>query len=228
MLRRAMMAGGSGSIAGSIVSKLKLWWTFDNTMTDSVASLTLSPAGTYSAGMKSNCVETVRSSTGATGISGYEASGFSLFGWIYLTSSSSRILLGFSNNRSGGEVIPIDHVSGGIGMNYGNSAGFSSIGRIAAANNTWHFFESSWIPGSGSTGTVRASLNNGTPLTATKDKGTEVAHSFFQLGSIYSYTSSGCNLDEVGFCQGALTAEEISYLYNSGSGKSYAELLSDA
>lgn len=194
-------------------------------MADSKAGLTFTPAGAYSAAKKGNGVDSVKAITGATGISGYEAAGCSFFGWIYPTSATARVLTALSINASGGEIIPFDYVSGGIGANYRNSAGFApGIPRIPAALNTWHFAVVSWIPGPGATGTVSFSLNNGTPLTAVKNKGTEVANQYFQLGSNYSGTVSGAVIDELGFTLGALTADEISYLYNGGAGRAYSEL----
>lgn len=47
---------------------------------------------------------------------------------------------------------------------------------------------------------------------------------YFQLGQQFGSTPTNCGLDEVFFCQAALTDEEILWLYNDGDGRSYFEL----
>lgn len=233
MLRRMMMApasgGGSGGVADSILAKARLWWTFDGSLVDSVASNALAPFSStpaYTQGKKGSAVQTLRASTAGGGVSGFEASGFTLCGWLRLTATNNRVLFGLAVSGPGGEVVAFDNVAGGIGANYRNGAGFATINRIPAANGQWCFFDLSWIPGSGSTGQVFFSLNRANTQAATKNKGSEVSGPYFQLGSIYSSTFSGCDLDEVLFSQGPLTPEELDWLYNAGAGRSYAEVTS--
>lgn len=232
MLRRMMMAtasGGGGGVAESILAKAQLWWTFDGSLVDSVASSTLTPFASttaYTPGKKGNAVQTLRASTAEAVVSGFEASGFTLCGWLRLTDTNSRVLFALAVSGPGGEVVAFDNVSGGIGANYRNGAGFATINRIPAANGQWCFFDLSWIPGSGSTGQVVFSLNRANTQAATKNKGSEVSGPYFQLGSIYSSTFSGCDLDEVLFSQGPLTPDELDWLYNAGAGRSYAEVTS--
>ena len=235
MLRRMMMAGvsggGGGGVAESILAKAQLWWTFDGSLVDSVASSTLTPlaaTAAYTPGKKGNAVQTLRASTAEAVVSGFEASGFTLCGWLRLTATDPRVLFGLAVSGAGGEVVAFDNVAGGVGANYRNGEGFAAINRIPADNGQWHFFDLSWIPGSGSTGQVVFSLNRANTQVATKDKGSEVTGPFFQLGSAHSYTFSGCDLDEVLFSQGPLTPEELDWLYNGGAGRAYSDVASGA
>ncbi len=214
-------------IAASIAAKLKLWWTFDDTGTDSKSGVIVGAAGPYSAAKKANGMAATSAKwSGATGFTGYEAAGMSMFGWVYPTSTASRVLCGLGNNVASGEVVAVDYVSGAMGMNYRNSAGYASLPRLTAAINTWHFFVVSWKPGGGTTGNVEISLNAGTPQIGSKSKGSEVSHSYAEFGSRYSNTAPAAIFDEVGFTLGALTAAEIAYLYNAGAGRAYADLTS--
>lgn len=75
MLRRMMMApasgGGSGGVADSILAKARLWWTFDGSLVDSVASNALAPFSStpaYTQGKKGSAVQTLRASTAGGGV----------------------------------------------------------------------------------------------------------------------------------------------------------------
>lgn len=48
--------------------------------------------------------------------------------------------------------------------------------------------------------------------------------SYFQIGQQFGNVNTNCGLDELFFCQAALTDEEIAWLYNDGDGRSYFEL----
>lgn len=47
---------------------------------------------------------------------------------------------------------------------------------------------------------------------------------YFQVGQQFGPASTNCGLDELFFCQAALTPEEIAYLYNDGDGRTYFDL----
>jgi len=48
--------------------------------------------------------------------------------------------------------------------------------------------------------------------------------SYFQIGQQFGSANTNCGLDELFFCQAALTEEEILWLYNDGNGRSYFEI----
>lgn len=223
------IGGGADPIALAIYNKLFEWWTFNNTGVGSKAGVAYS-SGTslgFAGGKVGDAITTGTRATGVPAVSGFGAAGCSLFGWVRPTTTTSRVLMSMGRNQSGGEIIVIDYVAGAIGAGYRDSVSVGGPSRITAALNTWHFFVVSWKPGVPS-GTIELSLNAGAPGTALKTAGSELTPQYFEQGSVYSNTDAGAMFDEVGFTVGALTAEEIAYLFGSGDGIGYEQLASAA
>jgi hypothetical protein len=71
---------------------------------------------------------------------------------------------------------------------------------------------------------ISLSVNGGTPATASHSGGLFASSSVFELGRNGSSGNLNGLLDEWGYWSRLLTADEITELYNSGSGMSYADI----
>ncbi len=102
------------------------------------------------------------------------------------------------------------------------SGGVSTAATVPTmlSSNTWYL---AILTYTASTRAITVSLNAGTRATATLG-GDPVRKSHpFQLGRFNTGFMSG-RLDQVGFWKRTLTTDEEAWLYNSGNGRSYAEV----
>lgn len=224
MRYRSVTSAPVGGGGGSIKSRLSSWWTFDNTMDDVHGANDMVNGDTpaYAAGKKGYANNNAkRYSNTPTGIEGFHTSGCSLFFWFHPTNTTARVIASLGRNMSGGEILSIDHVDGAFGAGYRDSAGASGPSRIAAALNSWHFVVASWDP---SVGAIRLWMD-GITSTGTKSAGSALTPQYFEAGSRYSYGwPLGGLMDEAGFVVGALSNDEIAWLYNGGAGRAYSDL----
>jgi hypothetical protein len=111
--------------------------------------------------------------------------------------------------------------------NGSSSAQVLSAESYGAIDNTnWHFGVFTHDPVAN---LLKIRIDDGTPTTAAWSGGTQDGANAFQLGA---YTAWGVAwdglLDEVGFWKKALTSGEETWLYNSGNGRSYADIVAEA
>lgn len=189
-------------------------WTLNNTPTFGAAKLgngmTVTAASSQYASQASNALLMPASG------------GFTLCGWVNFASvtglqpilckynggvSADRsYLLNLSTSKFSATIFNQSAVSGG------------AIHGTTLSTGTWYFFEVTW-----DLTTVSVNINRGTAVTGTLE-GTGMNQSTcpVHMGAYSSYSPSqfaSHTLDSVGIWSRALTATELDYLYNSGSGR---------
>lgn len=114
----------------------------------------------------------------------------------------------------------------GNGSSSATVSGDPNFTFVNPPHNVWHYVVAWHDPVSD---TINYQIDNGTPLTTSWSGGTADEGGEFQLGGFtaWSIPWSG-NIDEVGFWKKALTLDERTWLYNSGSGRSYADIVAEA
>lgn len=213
--------------AVSIYANLVSWWPFDDTQSDAKGSNSFSGTATYDNGKVGKAIQApVRRSTTKVGV-GNTTLGGSLFGWICLTGNITRGIFALGHvGSSAGENIGISYISGsGFQAYYRNAANtvtqFTETG--GRATGAWYFLSAVW------TGAAIKLYVDGALLgTVAGTVGSQKVSTGFQLGVPFSNTDVPGHLDEWGYTNAVLTDAEVAYLYNSGNGRSYAQLLSDA
>lgn len=223
-------------IAAGIVLDLAGWWTFDNTLNnahDAARPLVASSgAPTYSAGKKSQ-----KGSPGSRSMCAPYAAAISTdfcwWGWIYTAAGANGTQFGFRSGGLGGLqirfVIGCDpnglniygglrDSGGGLAWQYVNhtttaNTYYFCYAAVNWASETLSFYVNDTLIGSANVATLWSDVDRAEIRPAT---GTD--------------TDAGTpSVDEWGWLNGrVLTAAERSYLYNSGAGKSYAEVMADA
>lgn len=213
--------------AVSIYANLVSWWPFDEAQSDAKGSNSFSGTATYADGKVGKAIQApVRRSATKVGV-GNTTLGGSLFGWIYLTGTVTRGIAALAQvGSNAGENIGLSYISGsGFQGFYRNAANtvtqFTETG--GRATGAWYFLSVVW------TGAAIKLYVNGALLgTVPGTAGSQKTSTGFQLGVPYSGTDVPGHLDEWGYTNAVLTDAEVAYLYNSGNGRSYAQLLSDA
>lgn len=212
----------------SIYANLVSWWGFDDNQADLKGQNSLLGAATYAAGKEGKAIQSPTRRRTPTKIDvASTVGGGSLFGWIYLTSTSTLAIASLSDSTgSAPENIGLSYISGsGFQGFYRNSAGtltqFTESG--GRATGAWYFIAAVW---NGSD--IKLYVNNVLLGTTTGAAGTLKASAGFQFGSTASATNPPGHLDLWGYSNAALTAAEVAYLYNSGAGRSYSQLVTDS
>jgi hypothetical protein len=211
-----------------LTSNLIHYWKLDDSSgdaTDSVGSLTLTNNGSIAFATSTSKINNGVSLDGSSqyfsgGLASSATTNVTIALWVYIPSSSTHgAFLHNGSNVPGGNGYTL-----GVGNGDFDTAGNNLILLLDSAAwidsgatigtgwhhvavtrdaTTWKFY----IDGSAAGTTSTAS-----PLTPTSD---------FQLGRDTSNRYFGGDLDEVGFWTRALSASEISQLYNSGAGVQY-------
>lgn len=105
--------------------------------------------------------------------------------------------------------------TGAVGVNTGNKA---------ATANAWNFFR---FGRDASTDNIFLSRNNDTPTTAAQATQVVSTNSFCigEWGDSGQFRPGDCDIDSVGRWDRILTVDEYNFLYNSGNGVSFYEIL---
>jgi hypothetical protein len=103
---------------------------------------------------------------------------------------------------------------------YGSGAGVSW--GSAPSATTWYFV-CGWHDATANTITIQ--VDNGTPLSTSHAAGIFDSNGAFRLGLNSAAQSMDGLIDQVGFWKRVLTSDERSFLYNSGNGRSYADVV---
>lgn len=241
ILGRGGGGGGGGGEATTILAKLTSWWELDESSgnrVDSHGGQDLSLSGT-----EAGTADGVRGAgDNAAVLAGNnhffrddevdlriptESGNWCTWGWFYLASNTGQkgmISKWNAVNASGLERA----VSVQSGIAYAQSGGSEYVNASAAAPavSTWNFY----VAWKDSDNYVRLRINDGATSVSPGTTSATPTGNQYSVGSFYS--SSGRmtgRAQRVGWIKGdILTADEIAYLYNSGSSKTYTELVADA
>lgn len=148
-----------------------------------------------------------------------------IFGWFYLNSNTgTQFIVSKWNAGTAAKLTYSFNISGGslYGDNGGSiyySAGVSASGFPAA---NWHFF---CVWRDSTDGKVRLQLNNGTTYVSSSASDPAGTIPFVIGGTFSTSFEMAGRVNHVGFTSGSiLTADERTWLYNSGVGRTAAEL----
>lgn len=150
-----------------------------------------------------------------------------MFGWVYLESNSG-VQFFFSKWDNGSTTSSGAEYMGSLqsGTYYAQNGGssYTNAGAPAPAAGAWHFYVMWRDPADGK---IRLQLDNGTVVasTASSNPNTNSTELTFGRDLANSFKMTG-RLQRWGWIKGAiLTAAERTFLYNSGTGRTYAELV---
>lgn len=148
-----------------------------------------------------------------------------IFGWFYLNSNTgTQFIVSKWNAGKAANLTYCFYISDGslYGDNGGSiyySAGVSASGFPAA---NWHFF---CVWRDSTDGKVRLQLNNGTTYVSSSASDPAGTIPFVIGGTLSTSFEMAGRVNHVGFTSGSiLTADERTWLYNSGVGRTAAEL----
>lgn len=251
MLRRVMMAqpsgGGGDPPATSILAKLTSWWDLteaSGTRNDSKGTNHLTPYGsiTTATGLRGGAAVAANFPGGNSARLGAvnntslqtPADGANvMFGWYKRTSASSNTTLFSKWDAMSGDSMERS-VSLGTSTFYGTyrkGGTYYHTTTALPADNAWHFFVV-WVDPADKK--PRVQIDNGSVITGPDAIDANSNTTNFALGGIGgpSYASYFGHIGPMQYCgwiRGAiLTADERTYLYNSGSGRTYAEIVAAA
>ena len=120
-------------------------------------------------------------------------------------------------------LVEFDDSAGAFRFLVGDGATFGNVTETQPSTANAHFVVVWHDP---TADTVNIAINNdATPASAAWSSGTQNTASAFQIGkAVGSGAAFDGWLDEVGFWKKVLTSDERTWLYNSGSGRSYADI----
>lgn len=233
-------------LAVSIYAKLTSWWEMDESSgirADSKGSNPMSTTGTVSTatGLRGGAdVAAAFAGTGAlTANDSPELSvpagggDHCLFGWGYFNANTGTQMLAAKWNASGAATLEYAiQQSGGTLYGQNGGSGYRNAALAVGSAAAWHFYVL-WRDSTADadSGKVRLQMDDGSvALSPAASNPSDTAHQlgFAQAGSSASARLSG-RLQRWGWIKGAiLTPEERSYLYNSGAGRTWAELAAAA
>jgi hypothetical protein len=222
---------------------LVAWWTFDETSgnrADSHGSNTAVPTGTpgYGTGKKGNALDLEITSvneyltvTDNDSIS-LNATDFTICGWVYFESLSGTTLAFLLSKYAAAYEYSLYYTPGATNRFnltvFHNGVNDPITASVAGATTgVWYFIAATF---NNTSKALTISVDNGTPGTATAT-GKTIANTATNLfiGTLSAapgndaYTLDGM-MDEWAIWKRVLTAEEITWLYNAGAGRTYSEL----
>jgi len=155
---------------------------------------------------------------------------FTLTCWVYLTTGVGTYPTFISKaahpNDYGYEIFYVDNeVKIWISPDGTGAALVTAAYAQVMSLNTWYFVCAQYDAGANQ---VSIAVNNGTPATASETGGVFNGTGVFHIGTRMSGSDSNARMngriDQVGFWKRKITADEITWLYNSGNGRTYAEM----
>ncbi len=151
---------------------------------------------------------------------------FSFAGWVYLETNVGFPVL-FSKGPAGVNREYVFYLAFGVPQ-------WEATGTIAwgssLSNGAWYHVVVWHTATTGSPANqLGIVINNGTPVTGSTTGSGLDGSDDFQLGAANSQSLYWDGLvDEFGFWKKVLTPTEITWLYNSGAGRSYADIVAEA
>ena len=230
--------GGGGPLAASILAKLTSWWEMDEnsgsrldskginnlTVNGTVSTATgVRGAGDVAAAFAGFGALTIASNTSIQVPSG--GGDHCIFGWVYLTSNIGAEFFVAKTNASGSSSVEYAFsMQGEIYYAQNGGSSYYNASQSAPTAGTWNFVVM-WRDASD--GKVRMQINDGAVnVSASSSNPSPNTYdlAFGRNGSSPSEYLTG-RLQRWGWIKGAtLTADERAWLYNSGAGRTYAEL----
>jgi hypothetical protein len=170
-----------------------------------------------------NCPSTTELETGDVDMS--------LAGWAYMESQPGHSTILSKDSASHGEyILRWDTSAGRFKLFVYGAASFGSAADVTDTNvistATWYFVV---VWHDATANTINIQVNNGTPVSTSHSAGIYDNDSAFKLGN---QGSDGNNkwdgrLDQWGVWKKVLTSDERTWLYNSGAGRSYADIVAE-
>ena len=158
---------------------------------------------------------------------------FTIAGWVYLDTKANEVIAAkYRTNTNNREYMVYYALSDGATNRFIFLVSPNGVGTTAVvANNfgepstgTWYFVVA-WHDATANT--INIQINNGTANSTAHSTGVFDGTDDFKIGALYTtnpiYFWNG-RIDQLGIWKRTLTATEKTWLYNSGNGRSYAEV----
>lgn len=203
-----LLGVGNSTFTPNSISNLNLWLKADTAVnTDGAASF----------GGTDQYLSTPTNSTIAMG-----GTDFALCGWVNSASvPGDHGIIG--KWKSGNEEYLVESFGSHFVLNVANGATLadSISDTVTLSNNTWYFFYCDYTD---STKTIRVSTNNGAFQSKVIAFNVGASISPLDIGRYNTISYLNGSADSVGIWKRTLTPTEITFLYNSGSGRQYSDL----
>jgi hypothetical protein len=155
---------------------------------------------------------------------------FTFVGWFNRESAAATVdgaLITKQGMTNGEYGIWLDTVTQNLQFAAWGTSGYGSGGTVTnttaiASDSTWYFFVAEHDP---TANTLTLAINNGTPASTSHSAGAFVSTSTFRIGGGDFLNPWDGMVDQVGFWKRTLTTDEKTWLYNSGAGRTYAEIV---
>lgn len=153
---------------------------------------------------------------------------FTIGGWVNLTQLNAlRTILSKGTggaNKNYEYLLEYDTTSGKFYFSIGNGTTYGEVVNTTPTTSTWYFLMA-WY--NSATDTMYLQVNNGTPASVTYTYGSYDSSHSLTIGKLAGYNGGYMNglIDEMFLYKRVLTDAERSWLYNSGNGRTYTELL---
>lgn len=219
----------SSFVNATLTDGLMFYYSGDNVNTDSlkIYNITTYKNITYVSGKNNQAFNTSNKYPDFQIQNGYnlnKGDSFSAVGWFYVNGSASKsdIFIDAGGNIGFG----IGQVLGAFGVTGKLSCGRYS-GSWSSVNTTSNVPINTWFFGAciknASTGVWQIWLNGTNEMNSTLNNATSILNNFSMYGYASTYRTEGDELriDEFGYWNRSLSANEISNLYNSGTGLFY-------
>jgi len=158
---------------------------------------------------------------------------FTIAGWVYLDTKANEVIAAkYRTNTNNREYLLYYALSDGATNRFIFLVSPNGVGTTAVvANNfgepstgTWYFVVA-WHDATANT--INIQINNGTANSTAHSTGVFDGTDDFKIGALHTtspiYFWNG-RIDQLGIWKRVLTATEKAWLYNSGNGRSYAEV----
>lgn len=229
----------AGSKSG-LSTNLVAYYAFENNLVDSVNGNNGTAVGTisYATGIVGSCVNkpfngdiTIPNSTNLDFSDGVSDGKFSISFWYFKTDASSRTVFNkrggtgandqYSINMNGGNVVEVTLFSNST------TAFLRRTYTATISNNTLYHFTVTY-DGSGTSAGIKIYFNGVLQVSTDASSGTyttmPIANQLERIGMLWdgSLRPGTMRIDELAIWKNReLTGTEVSYLYNSGSGRTY-------
>lgn len=229
--------GAVDPLAVSILAKLTSWWEMSEasgTRYDSKGSSHLAvdsgsvntATGVRGSGdVSANFVPNSNLTVDSTGVRVSSGGGdHCLFGWFYLTSNAG--VQGIATKTSGTGSSTLEYaISVQSSVCYGQNGGsaYYNASQSAPSTGAWHF---AVLWRDSADGKVRLQIDNGTVNVSSAESNPSPQANKLAFGSNGAGNYMKGRLQRWGWIKGAiLTADERTFLYNSGSSRKYSEII---
>ena len=151
---------------------------------------------------------------------------FSFAGWVYLdTKTANRGFWGKWNLASNNDYLCYYDLAGDRfywGLDGPTTSIFHPANSLGSpATGVWYFI---YVEHDSVNNFARIQVNNGTMDSGAYSDGVSVGTAPFDIGYVGDGIIHDGRIDSVGFWKRTLTADEKTWLYNGGNGRSYSEL----